>query len=354
MKFAKIDIQNTSGVSLEKAKIFRGPFQMLVNLTNQCNFKCLHCYNESGNNFIFAKEISDEEFIELAKDLAKLRLYGVSLGGGEPLFRKDLMYKMAKILVASGARLSFESNGSLITAKVARELLASGISYAQISLHGAKADTHEKLTGIVGSFDKAVRAIKLLKTLGFKRIDVAFCPTSFNYMELEATVKLCRTLGVKKFRITQIVSDGRAREYLAALLPSFAQYREMAKVVASLRNEREPGLVIEWVDQIGDIVRFSSARGHNNEYTCVRADGAIEIAGVLPIVVGNIRKHKFSEYWEAGLGRIWEVKEVNKLAQRVSSISSEGSLEIGEKSAWAEREINLDIIDENLIPKEPI
>lgn len=41
-------------------------------------------------------------------------------------------------------------------------------------------------------------------------------------------------------------------------------------------------------------------------------------------VVGNIRKHKFSEYWDAGFNDIWSTKLVGVVASNIKSIEDMG------------------------------
>jgi MoaA/NifB/PqqE/SkfB family radical SAM enzyme len=325
---------------------------MSLDITNRCNFRCLHCYNRSGENPIVADELSDRELINFANDVATFHLYNFCFCGGEPLLRKDLMCTMAKILAASGSMISFVSNGSLMTPDTARDFLASGISRAQVSLDGARAETYERLRGVKGSFDKAVAAIKILRDAGFKDISVAFCPTSFNCSELEETAALAGSLGVNEFRVQPLMLLGRTKQHLQEIVPSPQQYREVVRMIEKLRHTYGQAMTIEWGDPVDHLIRFSSLLEHCSTFVNIKANGAIEVSPYLPITVGNVRNHKLSEYWNKGLARMWEIKEVNKLAQRVSSVEDMGKKDLDVPDVWYEKDIALDLIDDGLVSEE--
>ncbi len=296
--------------------------------------------------------MSDEELIDFANDVATFHLYNFCFCGGEPLLRKDLMCTMAKILVDSGSMVSFVSNGSLMTPEIARDFLASGISRAQVSLDGARAESYERLRGVKGSFDKAVAAIKTLRDAGFEDISVAFCPTSFNCSELEETAALAHSLGVNEFRVQPLMLLGRTIQHLQEIVPSPQQYREVVRTIGNLRHTYGQAMTIEWGDPVDHLIRFSGFLEHCSTFLGIKANGAIEVSPYLPITVGNVRNHKLSEYWERGLARMWEIKEANKLAQRVSSVEDMGEQGADVPDVWYENDIALDLIDDNLTQEE--
>ncbi len=352
MELTELGIPDDPRIPLKHAKVLRGPFQMSLDITNRCNFRCLHCFNRSGENPIVADELSDEELIDFANDVATFHLYNFCFCGGEPLLRKDLMCIMAKILVGSGSMISFVTNGSLMTPEIANDLLASGISRAQVSLDGARAQSYERLRGVKGSFDSAVAAIKTLRDAGFKDISVAFCPTSFNCSELEEAAVLARSLGVDEFRVQPLMMLGRARQHLQEIVPSPQQYREVVRTIENLRRAYGQTMTIQWGDPVDHLIRFSSFLEHCSTFLGIKANGAIEVSPYLPITVGNVRNHKLSEYWDKGLARMWRIKEAKELAQRVSSVEDMGKTEIDMPSVWYENDIALDLIDDGLIGEE--
>lgn len=52
------------GVSKTKDSV-TGPLHLALDITNKCNYRCLHCYNASGENCVVDNELTDEEVLEL-------------------------------------------------------------------------------------------------------------------------------------------------------------------------------------------------------------------------------------------------------------------------------------------------
>jgi MoaA/NifB/PqqE/SkfB family radical SAM enzyme len=276
------------------------------------------------------------------------------------------MCKMGEILSASGSLVSFVSNGSLVTEEKAKKLLASGVTRGQISLDGDNPVSYERLRGVKGSFEKAINAIKILKNVGFKDVDVAFCPTQWNINEVESTFLLCKELGVTGFRVQPLMLLGRGKLNAESILPTPLQYRELVRTINLMKEKYlfeessncsvcglTPGTThntnIEWGDPVDHLIRFPTIVEHCSTFVGVKADGSIQVSPYLPITVGNIRRHKFSEYWDSGLARMWEIPKVKELARRVVSIEDMGRSNEGIPTVWFDEDIEIDIIDDTLL-----
>ena len=58
------------GVSKTKDSV-TGPLHLALDITNKCNYRCLHCYNASGENCVVNNELTDEEVLELINQISK-------------------------------------------------------------------------------------------------------------------------------------------------------------------------------------------------------------------------------------------------------------------------------------------
>jgi len=54
-------------------------------LTNECNFACLHCIEESGPNKAFKDEFDDEQVMEVMRRTVDLDVPYISLSDSEPM-----------------------------------------------------------------------------------------------------------------------------------------------------------------------------------------------------------------------------------------------------------------------------
>ncbi len=332
-------------IPLKHAHLLRGPSQLAFDITNRCNFRCIHCFNRSGENEIIKNELTDNEVIEFIKDVARLKPLNLCFCGGEPFLREELMYECAKILISHGSECSLVTNGYLLNKKRAKMLAKIGIKNIQVSLDGARPETHERLRGVKGSFKRAIDAIKFLVEEGIKP-GVAFSPTKFNIDEFLDVYALCKEVGVKELRVQPLMILGRAQLFIEELVPTHYQYRKLVKTIYKLQMS-DNQMELEWGDPVDHLIRFRNLCQHCVNYVDIRADGKIVVSPYIPIVVGNIRKHKFSEYWDAGLARVWELPIVKKLAKEICSVS-----DFIKQKVYFEKDIEIDIIDNNLIERE--
>lgn len=63
------------------------PQSVCWDLTNKCNFNCLHCFNRSGdkNYYEFQNELSYEEIQNCINQIIEVHPETVCLCGGEPI-----------------------------------------------------------------------------------------------------------------------------------------------------------------------------------------------------------------------------------------------------------------------------
>ena len=134
--------------------ILRSPLQVQFDITNKCNFRCLHCYNKSGENEACHDELTDSEVIALFADFAKMRPFNICFCGGEPLLRKELILTVSHKVKGFVPSLSIVTNGYLLDEKVLTQLIDSGINRIQLSIDGITKKTHEYLRGKKESLDR--------------------------------------------------------------------------------------------------------------------------------------------------------------------------------------------------------
>ena len=117
-----------------------------------------------------------------------MRVFYVNIGGGEPTVRRDL-WEPVDYATAHQAGVKFSTNGSRITAEVARRLAANDYVDVQVSIDGATTAVNHRV-GAAGSYDTALRAMTRLceaGCAGFRRSVVIMCE---NAAQLDAFRRL--------------------------------------------------------------------------------------------------------------------------------------------------------------------
>lgn len=330
-----------TSLGVKQYDIITGPSQMTVDITNRCNLRCLHCFNYSGENAYIDDELTDDELLKLIDDIVVFKPFNVCFCGGETLLRKNIILKLAKKLSDNHIMISMVSNGILLTENVAKELKSSGISRVQISLDGI-GESHDKLRGKKGVYEKAIQALKNLKEVGI-RSGVAFSVTPWNIHQFKDVVKICSELGVKEVRIQALMPIGRGDINKEKIICTDDQYRELLKDVNECKKTID-NLDIEWGDPIDHLIRFPSLI-ECNTLISIRADGSIVPSVYLPLSVGNIRKHSIIEYWNKGLSRIWEMDILKNMSDNYRSVMTMDSKNYNLPKTFLEKDIYYDIID---------
>jgi len=122
--------------------------------------KCIHCGSSAG--YKRKNELSTNEWIHICDQLADLNCRQITFMGGEPLIRND-WHTIARHVRNRGMNLTIMSNGSLINKDVINQLRTLEPYAVAISLDGAKAQTHDSIRQIPGSFKRCIEALDLLK-----------------------------------------------------------------------------------------------------------------------------------------------------------------------------------------------
>ena len=91
----------TLRVQEKHGRILRGPLQVAFDLTNRCNFRCLHCYNLSGDCYVINEELDDDEVIKFAKELADMKPFNVCFCGGGTFVKKRIIIQSSRDIIKS-------------------------------------------------------------------------------------------------------------------------------------------------------------------------------------------------------------------------------------------------------------
>lgn len=136
-----------------------------IEITNACNLKCIHCYNEKAN---FNKRVLTlEEFKHIVDEIVDFGVKKVQIIGGEPfMVERTKLFQMMDYISSKVESFELFTNGTLNS----RDDLAQIKSHypnASIatSLHSFIKEEHERVTQIRGSYDLSLANIRNAKEL---------------------------------------------------------------------------------------------------------------------------------------------------------------------------------------------
>jgi radical SAM protein with 4Fe4S-binding SPASM domain len=198
--------QSSSRISYARLE---SPLRLVTwEITNTCNLRCLHCYNDAGPHRKQFFSLGEIECI--VGKLDRMNVGRISLSGGEPLLHPHFL-DLITILRERGIPWSLFSNAVLIDEKMAKNLVDYGIRKVTTSLDGSTAKSHDFLRGVKGSFQKTVNAIKILKEYNVP-IEARCALHKKNVREIPAVLAFLNSLGIDTYMIAAITKARPQKE----------------------------------------------------------------------------------------------------------------------------------------------
>jgi len=201
---------------MDRAYAERRPVTAQFELTYKCNLLCSFCYNAPKER----RELDGDDWIEALDKCRAAGSYNVILTGGEPMVHRDF-WRIAGAVRERGMVLKTYTNGVLLAdPEKARRYADLAPFDTEISLHGARAEVHDRLTGIRGSFDKLLVALGHLAKLGVK-VSLKTPITRLNQHELPQIEALAARFGASVTFDTNILptDDGDTSPFSLAADP---------------------------------------------------------------------------------------------------------------------------------------
>ena len=170
------------------------PTSVELTLTKACNHKCLHCYNPWREKVdCNTSGFSFEQLKIITEELKKNDVWHVTLSGGEPLMRPDVLISSSKLLNDAGITFSMNTNLSLMTQELA-EILKKDLNWSTLiltSLPSVDPTLCDSITQVEGSYDNILRGINICKNNGFK-VGINIVISQKNILDLSNIKKFIR------------------------------------------------------------------------------------------------------------------------------------------------------------------
>ena len=274
-------------------------FVLQWHLSEVCNLKCLHCYQE--NHKAVALPYDDllnilNQYRELLK---KLKVFGhINLTGGEPLC-SPYFYKILDEFKKDKDLYSFSilTNGTLISDEVAKKISSYEPEYVQVSLEGSK-KTNDYIRG-KDVYKKVGKAVDYLKKYGIFT-SISFTATKLNYKEFPKVVKFAEKHKVDNVWSDRYIPLGNENKEFLMNVEETQVYLEIMK------NERIRLLRNKSNTHVSLYRALQFIRTNDYPYECSAGDSLLTVmengdlvpCRRMPIVVGNLLNDNMYELYK--------------------------------------------------------
>ncbi len=279
-----INPKSTSYGELERQAVAKNiPIYAHLDLTYQCNLKCIHCYSVNKNQ---QKELTGTEIENVFDQLAELESFYLSVSGGEAMLRSDF-FQITRYARKKNFALRIFTNGTLISEEQAQKIADLNPLFIEISLYGMSEKVHDSITQTPGSFHRTIKSIHLMKKLNLN-VHIKTIVMKQNVHQLIAIQQFADSIGVlfrpdtiinpqidnNKLPLEYRISDDDLLQYFEEFHPNWKR-NELA-LNQTLCNAGK-GLIV--ISAFGDV------------YPCLR----------IQTKAGNIRDQSLASIWRKSL-----------------------------------------------------
>jgi MoaA/NifB/PqqE/SkfB family radical SAM enzyme len=276
------------------------PFFFVISPTMRCNLKCVGCY---AAQYKKKADLPCQILDRIFREAKKTGIYFITVSGGEPFIRKDLLRLFRK---HNDIYFQVFTNGTLIDRKLARNLANLGNIAPVISIEGLEEETEQRRGK--GIFNKVIEAMDNLERAGVI-FGFSAMPTSRNW-QIIASDRFYEFLidqGCSFGWLFQYIPIGRDPDLELMMTPE--QRLAIRKKVREIRNKHPIFIADFWND--GDYVQgcLAAARDEHG-YFHINTNGDIEPCVFVHFAQDNIKKiyARGGHLWDA-----WNSKFFNEI-----------------------------------------
>lgn len=284
----------------------QSPIYVQVEITSDCNNRCVYCYNfwRNASEKQKRRDLSPKEWELVAEILGDNGIFYVTVTGGEPFLKKENLYHFLDCLCEQNIRIMVNSNATLVGEIEARELSKYPIDTFLTSLISHDPKMHDQISNNRYSHQKTLVGIKNLQNAGIP-IAVNMVATKLNYEQVYATGKwVYENLGILDFSATPICPSVSEHEVL-----ELNKDEVLLTLFQLLRLKKDLGLRVDILEVLPtclfddaddrEIVEIFSTRmcTAGNTTVTIGSEGDVRVCSYDRKSYGNILEEEFHTIW---------------------------------------------------------
>jgi radical SAM protein with 4Fe4S-binding SPASM domain len=161
-----------------------------------------------------SKDLNISEVDNIARIIVENKIFSVTLTGGEPLTKPDLLFRLLSYFIKNDVNPSINTNLLLLDQSIIDELLKLVAGGLLVSCPSSDPKTYNKMTG-GGDYSVFKRKLKLLVDSGLS-FSVNMVVNKNNINQIKATAIALKEIGIKSFGATPM-----------GLVPGNSQYKQV-------------------------------------------------------------------------------------------------------------------------------
>ena len=187
-------------------KTWSRPVSVNLLITSRCNSKCVTC--DSWKLTDHDRELSLDDFARLAKDMRAMGIPIVTIGGGEPTLRKDLV-EIIRVFKSAGLNVQLTTNALTLRQPQRQAFYGSGLDRLTISVDSHLPKVYEKIRGVDGA-DNVIENLHALlaEKPAHLAVDTNTVLCRDNQDTFLDTLDVLHEMGVPKLNLSAVTTYG--------------------------------------------------------------------------------------------------------------------------------------------------
>lgn len=283
-----------------------GSFFIQWHITNLCNLRCQHCYQEEFSkkndlDWSGLKKISDHLLITLQQWHQTACIH---LTGGEPLLKSELFPLLEELDQQSVVEeLGIITNGLLLDEEILKRFSnLSKLKKIKISLDGGDSETNDSIRS-KGVYHKVLEKISMIQKKKGYEIILMFTALKKNFRSLPSLFQLGQELGVDGVIIERFIPLGKGKSLMGEIL-SKDEWRELIGMLEDFFQIEGGDLLFlpyqafQISFKEGEVELLGAPCVIGVDGICIMPEGNVFPCRRFPISIGNLLDQPLKEIWE--------------------------------------------------------
>jgi len=207
------------------------PKAVVWDVTYACNLNCPHCLTSSGEK---KDELDTREAMQLIDELSRHKVLYLSLSGGEPFLRPDILDLLGYISTTN-MRVDIASNGYVLPEKIIVGIRDLPVFQVQVSIDGI-GPAHDRFRGKSGAFERASRSVRRLREEGIA-VSISTTATAENIDDLDRIIDFALERDCLGYKAIPFLCAGRGKQNADRLKLDRRGYHKLCQTLQRRRKE---------------------------------------------------------------------------------------------------------------------
>jgi len=294
--------------------------RLVIKPTLICTANCAGCASrrELHRSLSAENPVSLDHWKEVLQDARGIGLRDLHISGGEPTLYPGLL-DLISTGKSLGLRVRLNSNGSMITRRLAEALLDAGLDEICISLYSHKAEIHNRFCKSRNLWESASEAVRILAELRAQYPRFFLGTMSIilreNFRDFADLLRFHRSLGSQQMGVSYLEGDFTSEylltgeeiaEFRSRVLPEMLEYAQ--DIDPRIRNRSSNMIRRLFSEKITSADDFAEGRYWAEGYCdvpgtagLIMANGDVHPCNIVEYthdpVMGNLFRNSFREIW---------------------------------------------------------